>query len=218
MTVRALYDAVASKYDSVVAASKYVGPAWLERILPSVPAPNRAIDFGCANGVLGQLMRARFPSMHLTGLDISELMIAEARGSGAYNELYVHDLNLPVSQIADASVEFVVALGFAEFLSEPAAFLAEAARVLAPGGTLLVSFQEYWPERATLAPRSTRSGVVTHHAYSVTEVAALVLSQPFSLQSTESTTGYVSGSGFACPYVMVRATRETGRPHARSEA
>jgi len=217
MTVRALYDAVSSEYDSLVAVSKYVGPAWLEQALLRLPAPTRAVDFGCANGVLGRILRTHYPSVHLTGLDISELMIIEARGSGAYDELFVHDLNLPVPQVEDASVQLGVALGFVEFLSEPSAFLAEASRVLAPGGTLVMSFQEFWPERADLAPRSTRSGAVQHHAYSATEITAMVQSQPFSLRSVESTTGYVSGAGFACPYVMVCATREAERPHARNE-
>jgi len=218
MTVRALYDEVAPRYDSVVAAGKYVGPAWLERVLPSVPAPSRAVDFGCANGVLGRILRGQFPGLHLSGLDISERMVNEARASGAYDELFVHDLNSPISQIRDTSVQLAVALGFSEFLAEPAAFLAEAARVLVPGGTLVISFQEFRPERAALAPRSTRNGVVMHRAYSVSEVEALLLSQPFTLHSIESTTGYVSASGFACPYVMVRAVREASRSHAHSEA
>jgi predicted TPR repeat methyltransferase len=210
MTVRELYDAVASKYDTVVATSKYVGPAWLERTLPELLEPARAIDFACANGVLGRVLRTNYPRAHLTGLDISELMVAEARGSGAYDDLFVHDLNLPVPQIRDASVQLAVALGFAEFLNDPALFIAEAARVLAPGGTLLISFQEFWPEREVLAPRYTRSGVVPHNAYSAPEVAAMLKLQPFSLESLESTTGYVSGTGFACPYLMARATRQAG--------
>jgi predicted TPR repeat methyltransferase len=214
MTVRALYDAVAPTYDAVVAATRYVGPAWLDRVLTSIPAPARAVDFGCANGALGRHMRSCFPSVQLTGFDISERMVTEARRSNMYDELFVHDLNLPVPQIDDASVQLVVALGFAEFLTDPASFLAEAARVLAPAGTLVMSFQEHWPEREGLAPRTTRSGVVTHHAYTAAEVAALVRSQRLCLQSIESVTGYVSGSGFACPYLMVRATREAALPDA----
>lgn len=218
MTVSSLYDAVASRYDAVVAASRYVGPTWLERALDTVSTPVRAVEFGCANGVLGRVMRSRYPNSHLIGLDISELMVEQARRSGQYDELFVHDLNLPFPQMHDASVQLVVALGFAEFLTEPAAFLSETARVLAPGGTLLISFQEYWPEREALAPRSTRSGVVTHHAQTQAEVAALIRSQPFALEFTESIVGYVSGSGFACPYVMARARRQAEHPYARSKA
>jgi len=219
MTVRALYDAVASKYDAAVAESKYVGPAWLVGVLPGVQEAINVVDFGCANGNLGRLLRRRFPAAYISGFDVSELMIAEARREGSYDELFVHDLNLPVTHLADGSVNFVVALGFVEFLADTAAFLAEVSRVLAPSGEFVLSFQEHWPDRANLAPKITRSGNVVHTAYSLPEVEALFSPFPLSVRSMESTTAYVSRSGFACPYLMVRGTKaasSTGKP--RSEA
>jgi predicted TPR repeat methyltransferase len=210
MNVRAFFDSIASQYDAIVAKYRYVGPAWLEQALNFVHVPDRAVDFGCGNGILGHVLRSRYPDMHLTGLDISESMVAEAFATGTYDKLFVHDLNHPVPQISDASVQLVVALGFAEYLAEPAAFLAETARVLAPGGKLIISFQEHWPDRESLAPRTLRDGDLVHHAYTVEEVAALLQAQPFSLDCTESLTGYIY-PGFACPYVMARGTRQTGQ-------
>lgn len=207
MTVRALYDAVATRYDDLVTETRYVGPAWLKGVLPTIPEPKRAVDFGCANGALGRLLRSNFPDAHISGFDISPLMVAEAKQSGAYDEVFVHDLNEPVAHVAHSSLQLVVALGFVEFLEKPAAFIADVARLLAPGGEFLVSFQEHWPGRDKLAPRSTRSGEVTHYAHSVAEVEDLFRVQPFAVESVASTTAYISRSGFACPYVMVRSKR-----------
>jgi len=216
MTVSALYDAVAPKYDSVVRATKYIGPSWLYQVLPSLPAPSRAVDFGCANGMLGRILRRHFSVVTLIGIDISEQMIKYAQAANVYDELLVRDLNSPFPEVATASIQLAVALGFSEFLDEPSLFLAETSRVLEPGGTLLISFQEHWPDKAALAPRSTRSGVVAHHAYSILEVEAFIRSHSLELESIESITGYVSGSGFACPYVVARAKKPHGASNAKS--
>jgi predicted TPR repeat methyltransferase len=207
MNVRALDNAVASMYDAAVVESRYVGPAWLSGVLPGMQEAARVVDFGCANGNLGRLLRTRFPRGHITGFDVSELMIAEAQRGGSYDDLFVHDLNLPVTHVADGSVNLVVALGFVEFLDNPATYLAEVSRVLAPSGEFVVSFQEYWPERAKLAPKLTRSGEVVHTAYSHSEVEAFFRTSALAVRSMESTTAYVSRSGFACTYLMVQGAK-----------
>jgi predicted TPR repeat methyltransferase len=210
MSVRDLYDSMAHRYDSVVEATGYIGPNWLERNLSQVGSPSRVIDMGCANGALGAVLRGRFPEACITGLDISERMIEEARIREVYDRLIVHDLNVPLVQIEDSSADLVVALGFCEFLAEPELLLGEISRVLSVGGELFLSFQEFWPDRPTAAPRTTRSGSVLHKAYTVLEVSEMLEVQPLSTKKLVSETGYVSGSGFACPYVFVHAVREPG--------
>lgn len=207
MTVRDLYNAAALRYDSLVASTAYAGPAWIERFLLSTSEPKRVIDFGCANGILGRLVRARFPYVHLVGFDISDQMIEQARSSLAYDVAHVHDLNLPIPQIENASIDLAMALGFAEFLEHPEHLLAEVERVLTPGGSLVMSFQEFWPAQPTLAPRFTHSGTVKHHAHTPDEVRALFHSHGLDVTSVEPLIGYVSGSGFACPYLMVHAKK-----------
>jgi predicted TPR repeat methyltransferase len=210
MSVRDLYDSMAQRYDAVVEATSYIGPDWLERNLPQVGSPSAVIDLGCANGSLGAVLRGRFPEACITGVDISERMIEEARIREVYDRLIVHDLNAPLVQIEDSSADLVVALGFCEFLSEPELLLGEISRTLAVGGVLLLSFQEYWPDRPAEAPRTTRSGSVLHKAYTSLEVSEMLKAQPYSVKKLVSETGYVSGSGFACPYVFVCAVRQSG--------
>lgn len=208
MSVGAYYDAMACGYDALVATVKYIGPAWLDRMLPSIPPPIRAADFGCANGGLGQIVRRHFPAVHLTGFDVSEEMIKQARLSDAYNALYQHDLNCALPLMENASINLAIALGFTEFLDKPLCLLGEISRLLTPGGTLLISFQEHWPDRAELAPRIIRGDVLTHRAYSVGEITDFLTAHAFTIEGLESITGYVgSRTGFAFPYSMVRAKR-----------
>jgi len=208
MSVSKLYDAVAAEYDSVVESSQYVGPRWLELALADISEPRSIVDFGCANGALGKILRRRYPFARLVGFDASPGMIREAKLSAAYDELALHDLNSALPSVGTASIQLAVALGFAEFLDDPRSFLSETARLLAPGGTLLISFQEFWPDRPRLAPRTTRTGVVLHHAYSLAEVSALLHEQPFIVNRFESVTGYVS-AGFAYPYILASAVRRS---------
>jgi predicted TPR repeat methyltransferase len=53
MSVRDLYDSMADRYDSIVEATAYIGPNWLERNLSRVGSPSAVMDMGCANGSLG---------------------------------------------------------------------------------------------------------------------------------------------------------------------
>jgi predicted TPR repeat methyltransferase len=207
MSVSDLYDRVATRYDQLVQSSDYIGPAWLRAQWPALGTPRRALDLGCANGLLGGLLRERYPSLSLVGVDVSPAMVDEARVSGFYDAVHLHDAAGPLHFAADASVDLVVALGFVEFLADPAPLLAEAARVLAVSGTLCVSFQEHWPDRPALAPRTTRSGTVLHHARTRAEVEAALAVAGFVPRLVDAVIGYRSGTGFACPYLMVRAER-----------
>jgi predicted TPR repeat methyltransferase len=206
-SVRELYAGVAPQYDEVAAASRYLGPAWLADQLASVRHVVRAVDFGCATGALGRIIRERFPASYLIGIDLAEPMIDRARQLAVYDEVLVHDLNRPTPWIASASLDLVAALGFSEFLDDPAPLVGEAARILVPGGVFFMSFQHHRPDAPDLAPRTTSGGGVIHRAYTFDEIREMVRAADLELLELEAVTGYVSRSGFAHPYVMLRATR-----------
>jgi predicted TPR repeat methyltransferase len=208
MSVRDLYNTVAPHYDDVAATSQYLGPAWLEGRLGSIAEPVRAMDLGCATGAIGKILRRRWPDVHLTGIDVAEGMIDMAQQSGAYDELRIHDLNLPLPDTASASANLVVALGFSEFLENPRVMVADVARILSPEGTLFISFQQFVPGSPERAPRTTFGGGLPHNAYSIDEIEALISGAGLQLEEVDAVTGYVSRSGFDHAYVMVRARRE----------
>ena len=163
---------------------------------------------GCATGTLGMVLKQAYSGSEITGVDISPRMIKLADKRGCYGEVLVRDLNEALA-FSDDSFDLVVALGFMEFLEDPISTLKEVNRVLKPGGTALVSFQEHWLDKPELAPRTTRSGVVSHHAYTIEESIDLLKTSGMEVISAISEIGYTSSAGFSCPYVFCKgeATR-----------
>ena len=104
------------------------------------PRPARVLDLGCGAGLLSNHLSARG---HLvTGLDSTpeNLEIARARGTATYVLGDACALPCP-----DASFDVVCAMDLLEHVEEPARLIAEAARVLAPGGSLFFhTFNRTW--------------------------------------------------------------------------
>lgn len=106
-------------------------------------ACNRVLEVGCGVGAEIQILRRRFPLVHLTGLDFSESQLAKARkllqpdlASGAVELHHGSAYELP---FADASFDGVCLIWVLEHLSEPMRALREARRILRPGGLLSVT-------------------------------------------------------------------------------
>jgi SAM-dependent methyltransferase len=112
------------------------------RVHPGPPAvaPRSLLDLGCGQG--GGLLHAAalFPGARLVGADISRRAIATARrrlaAAGVAAELHAAPADrLP---FPDAAFDMVVSVGTLTYVGYEA-FLREAARVIAPGGTLSVT-------------------------------------------------------------------------------
>jgi SAM-dependent methyltransferase/FKBP-type peptidyl-prolyl cis-trans isomerase 2 len=82
------------------------------------------------------------PLASVAGLGLSA---AELDANPALTSRTVHDLNAdPTLPCPDAAATVVLCAMSIEYLTNPAAVLAEASRVLAPGGRLIVSFSNRW--------------------------------------------------------------------------
>ena len=97
----------------------------------------RVLDVGSGPGMLAAEMAAEVaPDGRVVGVDPSESMLALARGRTDAAEFVAGDaLELPVP---DASFDVVVSTQVLEYVEDVAGALAEARRVLRPGGRLLV--------------------------------------------------------------------------------
>jgi ubiquinone/menaquinone biosynthesis C-methylase UbiE len=130
---RRFFDRIAPNWDARTAHPQRLAP--LEEAVDGVDGqPVRVLDLGTGTGNAATWLAERFPDAEVIGVDIADRMIATARAK------LPTELRRRVEfDVADAS-----ALPFAdgEFdlvvqVSAPA-FFAETARVLAPGGHLIV--------------------------------------------------------------------------------
>ncbi|ATR21158.1 hypothetical protein HVPorG_01279 [Roseomonas mucosa] len=115
-------------------------------LLEALPArPGRLLDIGTGTGRLLELTAGRAGAAPDTalGVDASRAMLALARARLAERGLAQHcavrQADMYRLPIADSSFDTVTLQMVLHYAEDPAAVLAEAARVLAPGGRLLIA-------------------------------------------------------------------------------
>ena len=110
----------------------------LERFARSIPSGSRVCDLGCGPGHLADHLRSL--GAHAFGMDLSPSMIAVARKRYPSNEYVVGDMLR--MELPDESLGGIVAFYSMIHLKRKEVFPAvgEMARVLVPGGGLLVAF------------------------------------------------------------------------------
>jgi ubiquinone/menaquinone biosynthesis C-methylase UbiE len=108
--------------------------------LACVPAPRRILDVGCGTGYLLGRLAARAPQAEaLAGIDAAPAMIVAARGAAADDRLrFVVGAAERLSWPA-ASFDLVVSTTSFDHWADQQAGLAQCARVLAPGGCLVLA-------------------------------------------------------------------------------
>lgn len=164
------YDGVAALYDRVFDDIRVRGPewAWLRERVPA-DGTVRVLDLGCGNGALLEALAHGIASG--VGVDASPAMISLAtrRGEAAGNLSFQH-IDGPTLPLADESIDLAVSLLSFRYLDwDP--LMAELARVLAPGGRLLLVDMVASPLHAREVPALVRGKLrqlaqrVTQRAY-----------------------------------------------------
>jgi ubiquinone/menaquinone biosynthesis C-methylase UbiE len=111
---------------------QYNWPSFLEL----VPPPGRAtLDLGCGEGRVGEVLHAL--GHRLTGVDLAPSMVRFARETGAYAA--VHHADAAALPLADGAFDLVVAFMSLQDMDDAAGAIRETARVLEPGGRLVVA-------------------------------------------------------------------------------
>jgi ubiquinone/menaquinone biosynthesis C-methylase UbiE len=142
--LRSMFDGLAPTWETRI-GPHHLGA--LDAALADVPVPRRALDLGTGTGVVALALAERYPGAEIVGIDLSRGMIDEAR-----RKLPLELADRVRFEVGDAS-----ALAFPDrdfelvVLSNMIPFFDELARVVAPGGTLVLSFSR-GPETPIYVP------------------------------------------------------------------
>jgi len=110
--------------------------------LSVAPAAHRVLDVGAGTGYLLGLLAGRLPGAEeLTGLDAAAAMVSVARERAADGRLRFERGTAERLPAADGHYDLVVSTTSFDHWADQAAGLAECARVLAPGGRLVLADQ-----------------------------------------------------------------------------
>jgi SAM-dependent methyltransferase len=158
----AQYDAFADEYEAHAAEAPYNAlydrPATLE-VLGDVQG-RHILDAACGPGFYLEELRRLGASV--SGCDASPRMVELARARvGDDVEVRVHSLDEPLRWLPDGSVDVVLCALAYHYLNDRQAFLAEASRVLVPGGRLVISTNHPTGDWAHLGGSYFEVGTVT---------------------------------------------------------
>jgi SAM-dependent methyltransferase len=148
-TAAAAYDELADDYASEVEASPYNADLAFPGTTAQLPAVDgeRVLDAGCGTGAYAEWLADA--GADVVGLDVSAEMLRRARDRlGGRVELCRGDLSAPLG-FADDAFDGVVSVLALSYVRDWTAVFGEFARVLAPGGFLVVTvthpFDEFPP-------------------------------------------------------------------------
>lgn len=133
--------AQADRYD---AASAAFDPSLLDGA--RITAADRVLDVGCGAGVSTRAAARAAPAGHVTGIDLSAPLLAEARrrsaAAGLANTTFLQG-DAQVHPFEPGAYDVVISRFGAMFFGDPVAAFGNLARALRPGGRLvLLSWQE----------------------------------------------------------------------------
>ena len=150
--VQTLFDQYAPRFEaSLVGDLGYRGPALLFKAVLSVRSAarkpalfKRAIDLGCGTGLAAAAFARTVD--HFVGVDLSPRMIERARATSLYAELEVADMLQGLRARPDASADLILAADAMVYVADLPPVLAEASRVLMPGGLLAFTAETHGGE------------------------------------------------------------------------
>jgi predicted TPR repeat methyltransferase len=182
--VRTLFDQYAPRFETALVDDLgYRGPALLFKAVLSVRAGaskpaffRRAIDLGCGTGLAAAAFAKNVD--RFIGIDLSPRMIERARLTGFYAGLEVDEMLNGLRSKPEASAELIVAADAMVYVADLMPVLAEASRVLVPGGVLAFTAETHDGEGVSL-------GEGLRYAHSAAYVRASVAAAGLSVSRLE---------------------------------
>lgn len=144
MYVSKVFDDYADRFEAHLTGTlRYQVPQHLVDLLTRVakapPGGWDALDLGCGTGLVGQAISPWVNN--LTGVDLSSKMLEKSGATGLYQRLVHDDLVRALKQEADAGMDVILAADVFIYIGQLDELVAEAHRVLRPGGRLAFSIE-----------------------------------------------------------------------------
>ncbi|MFI6977398.1 methyltransferase domain-containing protein [Embleya sp. NPDC050154] len=127
-----------STYDARSDAQHAWGTDVLARL--DIPPNSTVLDAGCGSGRVTEELLRRFPSVSVVAVDVSESMLSQARTRLEPQEDRVVLRRVDLESrlpFEDSAFDVVLSTGALHWVRDHAAFFADTARVLRPGGHLV---------------------------------------------------------------------------------
>jgi demethylmenaquinone methyltransferase / 2-methoxy-6-polyprenyl-1,4-benzoquinol methylase len=137
-----LFDDLPRRYDLLVEALTFgQNRRWRRAMVNPVAEAEPATVLDVASGTAGvALQLARRTGAHITGIDVTEAMLrrgqAAVRANGARDRISLVTGQAEALPFPDASIDGLTFTYLLRYVADPAATLAELARVVRPGGTI----------------------------------------------------------------------------------
>lgn len=140
--VRQAFDRAAPAYEDAATVIGEIGRRLLEHLDPIRLSPQRILDVGSGPGTQALELERRYREARVYGIDLSREMLATARKRQRrrwFRRSRYVCADAGALPLADARVQLVFSNAMLEWCNDPDAVFRELARVLAPGGLLVLS-------------------------------------------------------------------------------
>jgi predicted TPR repeat methyltransferase len=151
--LRAIYDDWAAQYDEDLQAFGYSYPPAIAGLVARYVKERDApiLDAGAGTGIVGEVLSI-LGYTRLTGIDLSDGMLAVARAKGVYAELKNQTLGEPL-EFADDQFAAIMSAGVLTTGHAPPSCLDELIRAARPGGHLIFTLSTPVYEEGGFRPK-----------------------------------------------------------------
>jgi len=137
------FDNFAPTFDAHLEELQYQVPRQLAALLhPRVNGPLAILDLGCGTGQVGAALAAAGQGHHLTGVDLSAKMLAQAEARSVYQELRLGEIHASMRDIDTGRFDAIFAADVFIYIGALEDLFREAARILRFGGWFIFSTED----------------------------------------------------------------------------
>ncbi len=164
--LKEIYDDWAPNYDGNLKSWDYRAPTHAAEILAAViPSASVVFDVGCGTGLTGLALKSAGFIGPIDGADLSPASLEKAKERKVYRKLSPIDLQVLPLAVPDDCYDAVLCVGVLTYVPESEGVLREFARIVRPGGKVLITQRDdLFQERnfaATLASLSDTFGNIS---------------------------------------------------------